>query len=408
MPPLNPAIAQFPVLPELRRVDDGSHSIPALRILAEISTSLATENSVESLLERFLGTMVRLAGARAGAVRVLTSDGHHLRLVGALNLPDEVVAHERFIPLECGICGEAARGATINGSSDLAACQNRTSHAFFGQQCRKIVAVPLSYKGRLLGIYNLFLDGEHDVPEEVALLFQSIGEHLGMALENARLTRENLRISLTSERQLLASEIHDSLAQTLAYIKMRLTLLQDAMVAGDEKQSFHYLGDVREAMDAAYSGLRHLLSNFRNRMDPRGLMPALQDMAAGFPDKAGIRLDYINNASDINLTPDQEVQVFHIVQEALSNISKHSHATLARLIIDALDEEYVVSIEDNGVGLPRREENQEEGMHFGLNIMRERAQRLSGHICVQPGIDGCGTRIVLAFPATLCRQEKPA
>ncbi len=91
-----------------------------------------------------------------------------------------------------------------------------------------------------------------DVPEEVALLFRSIGEHLGMALENARLKRENLRIALMNERQMMATEVHDSLAQTLAYMKMRMALLQDALTDGEDERAGKYALDVEQALDDAY------------------------------------------------------------------------------------------------------------------------------------------------------------
>jgi len=206
-----------------------------------------------------------------------------------------------------------------------------------------------------------------------------------------------------SERQMLANEIHDSIAQTLAYTKMRLSLLQDAMTAENTEQSFAYLDEVREAMDTAYSSLRQLLANFRNRMDPRGLLPALQDTISMIRGKTGIDIQFVNRAPDMILTPDQEVQVFHIVQEALANIGKHSQASRAKVQIDSRRDDYVITIEDNGVGVPASD-IPGKGVHFGMNIMRERAQRLSGTVSVARR-PRKGTRIRLTFPAALCRQE---
>ena len=86
-----------------------SQRLKALSILSEVSASLADEDDVEELLGRFLGTMLRLANANAGAVRVLTADGRHLRLVAARGLPREVVEYERLVPVDCGQCGSAIR-----------------------------------------------------------------------------------------------------------------------------------------------------------------------------------------------------------------------------------------------------------------------------------------------------------
>jgi two-component system nitrate/nitrite sensor histidine kinase NarX len=381
----------------------GTYKIPALRVLSEITSSLSSENNLDSLLERFLGTMIKLAGADAGAVRVLTADGLYLRLVGALGLPPEVIEQERYIPVECGVCGEAAREHTVHNSANLKACEERTAHSYFGKQCLRVIAVPLRYQGKMLGVYNLFMASDSPVPEDVSLLFHSISEHLGMALENARLTRENLRISLTNERQMLANELHDSLAQTMAYMKMRLPLLRDAVANRDEARSNKYVNDLGQALDSAYTELRELLTQFRNRMDPRGLLPALYDIVGNFYDKTGITIDFINHAPDINLSPEQEVQVYHIVREALNNVSKHSRANHVSLAIEIKQNRYVISVEDNGIGITGKLDT-ESGMHLGLNIMRERAKHLNAEVTVTPG-EQAGTRVTLSFPVSGGRRE---
>ena len=89
--------------------DEENFRVQAFSIIAEVSASLADEDDVEELLGRFLGTMLKLAHANAGAVRVVTGDGKHLRLVGARGLPPEVVERERLVSIDCGLCGNAIR-----------------------------------------------------------------------------------------------------------------------------------------------------------------------------------------------------------------------------------------------------------------------------------------------------------
>ncbi|HUW49895.1 MAG TPA: ATP-binding protein [Sulfuricella sp.] len=382
----------------------GNYKIPALRVLSEITSSLSSENNLDALLERFLGTMVKLAGADAGAVRVLTADGLNLRLVGSLGLPPEVLEKERYIPLECGVCGETAREHTVHDTTNLKVCEARTANSYFGKQCQRVVAVPLRYQGKMLGVYNLFMASDNPVPEDVSLLFHSISEHLGMALENARLTRENLRITLTNERHMLANELHDSLAQTMAYMKMRLPLLRDAVANRDETRSNKYVNDLSQALESAYAELRELLTQFRNRMDSRGLLPALYDIVGNFYDKTGITIDFNNLAPDINLSPELEVQVYHIVREALNNVSKHSRANHVRLSIEISKNRYVFSVEDNGIGISGKV-GTESGMHLGLNIMRERAMHMNAEITLAPG-EKAGTRVTLSFPVSAGRREE--
>jgi len=392
---------------------DDTTKLQALSIISEVSASLADEDDVEEMLGRFLGTMLRLAHASAGAVRVLTTDGRHLRLVGARGLPAEVVERERVVPIDCGQCGLAVRDNRTRYEIDLHDCAVRTGHAYFDRDCQAMVVVPLQHGGRLLGTYNLFLPEQFELPEEVVVLFRSIGEHLGMALENARLKRENLRIALMNERQMMAAEIHDSLAQTLAYMKMRVALLQDALGGGENERAGKYSGDVAQALDMAYGQLRELLTQFRNRMDPLGLVHALHEMAAGFQDRTGIVLEFDNRVSDLRLSVDQEAQVFFIIQEALANVVRHSGATRAKLSLEGAGDYYVATVEDNGRGgqgffaIANRTSGFEEHPrlrdHFGLTIMRERARKIGGRIEVA-NLPQRGFRVRLAFPVMPLRS----
>ena len=392
---------------------DDTNKLEALSIISEVSANLADEDDVEELLGRFLGTMLRLAHASAGAVRVLTTDGRHLRLVGARGLPAEVVERERVVPIDCGLCGRAVLDNRTHYEIDLHDCATRTGHPYFDRDCQAMVVVPLRHGGRLMGTYNLFLPEQFELPEEVVLLFRSIGEHLGMALENARLKRENLRIALMNERQMMAAEIHDSLAQTLAYMKMRVALLQDALADGETERAGKYSADVGQAVDMAYGQLRELLTQLRNRMDPLGLIHALREMAVGFQDRTGIVLEFDNRVSDLRLSVDQEAQVFFIIQEALANVVRHSGATRARLSLEGAGDYYVATVEDDGRGgqgffaIANRtggfEEHPRMRDHFGLAIMRERARKIGGRIEVA-NLPDRGFRVRLIFPVMPMRS----
>jgi len=378
------------------RKDDGGNNIQALRVLSEVAATLASEYDIEALLNRFLSMMVRLAGASAGVVRVLTGDGKHLRLAASLGLPAELVEKERLVDIDCGICGVALRNDEIKQTRDLKPCVARTGQPFFGE-CRSMVVVPLEHNGRLLGAYNLYMAEDKPIPEEVSLLFRSISEHLAMAVENTRLMRENLRMSLMSERQMMANEVHDSLAQTMAYMKMRIELLREALLQYESGKALKYSGDIQQALDEAYASLRELLTQFRNRMDPLGLEHALKEHAAAYFDRTGVRLEFENRIPDLNLTVDQEVQVFHIVQEALSNVARHSGAGQARLTLDIADGQYAFTVEDDGRGVFVMGAQPDLRHHFGISIMSERAQRLGGNIEIANRPQG-GARLRLLVP----------
>lgn len=391
--------------PATRTAFDHGESVEALRALSEITTGLAAAHDPEQLLTRTLGTMVRLAGASAGAVRIATADGEHLRLVAALGLPPEVVERERLVPMGCGVCGVTVRDDAVRHVFDLVPCANNTGLAYF-DWCQAMAVVPLKYQGKALGAYNLFFAERREFPEDVALLFRSISEHLGLALENARLVRENMRITLMNERQLMASEVHDSLAQTLAYMNSRLTMLQQALRNADQETGAKYAEDVQQAVELAYAELRELLAEFRSRMHPLGLVHALQELAAGFNDRAGIELEFENRIADLDLTVEQEAQAYRILQEALANVMRHSGAQRARLTMELLNNEYQFTVEDDGMGFftlgqqpGKRDDPPRLRHHLGLSIMRERAQRLNGAIEIANLPQG-GARVRLVFPAS--------
>lgn len=385
----------------LQQADVESHKeeinrIQALRVLSEVTATLASEYDLEALLDRFLGMMVRLSGASAGIVRVLTSDGKHLRLAASQGLPPELVENERLVDIDCGVCGAALRNDEIRQTFDLKPCAARTGQSFFGG-CRSMVVVPLEHNGRLLGVYNLYMTEERSIPEEVSLLFRSISEHLAMALENTRLMRENLRMTLMSERQMMANEVHDSLAQTMAYMKMRIELLREALLQYESGKALKYSVDIQQALDEAYSSLRELLTQFRNRMDPLGLEHAIKELVAGYFDRTGVRLEFENRIPDLNLTVDQEVQVFHILQEALSNVARHAGAKQAWLTLEVIDGHYAFTVEDDGRGVFVMGAQPDLRHHFGISIMSERAQRLGGNIEIANRPQG-GARLRLLVP----------
>lgn len=349
---------------------------------------------LEPLLEKFLLSIVALAGAQAGAVRVLTDDGQHLRLVAHLGLPEQVLQTERLVERGCGTCGLATGADTLAWVEDVRTCAKHDTDSFFGLQCQRVLAISLTHGAEILGVYNLFFEHHAELAPSNESILRLIGQLLGQALHNARIERERLRVTVLRERQEMVNEVHDSLAQTLAYVKMRLPLLNEAMLAHDDAQSLKYLGDVKKAVGEVHHNLREVMAYFRTRMDPLGLLHALKTVEDSFFERTGIALKVRNLAQNLHLSDEQEVQVFHIIQEALANISKHSRAQQAVLTLQRTAAGLEVLIEDDGRGMVTPDA---DSTHYGLDIMQGRAQRLGGCIEVGPHPKG-GTRVRLVLP----------
>lgn len=379
--------------------------VPPTSARASAATAMADINELELLLEGFLVSIIAMAGAKAGAVRVLTDDGQRMRLVSHLGLPDHVVAAERQVERGCGMCGVASAKATLIWMDDMGACAQHSQQSYFGVQCQRVLVISLPHGQEILGIYNLFFEDAVQPSAETETMLRLIGQLLGLALHNARLERERLRMTVMKERQEMVGEVHDVIAQNLAYVKMRLPLLQAAMLAHDDPSACKYFNDVKSAVGEVHHNLREVMTYFRARMDPLGLMHAIEGVSRGFFDRTGITLEIRNSVRQLGLNDEQEIQVFHIVQEALANTAKHSMARHAFISISKCTDGLEFCIEDDGLGVPAPSVSTIVAMakemttpsHFGLEIMRGRAQKLGGSIEVGINHRG-GTRVRLLIP----------
>ncbi len=370
--------------------EDGGFAVPD--VCGDSRETAAYGGELKTLLDGFLGTITKSLGASAGVVRIVSPNGRELHIAGAVGLPPEIFACESHVDLGCGVCGTAAQQGGIC-SADAEICRWRATD-YFGAVCRRVVAVPLQFRGSLIGVFSLFFDNGREIAGEAAQTLRSFAELIGISLENARLARENRRMNLMAERQAIANEIHDSLAQTLAYTRMRLSVLQDAVQAHDDVVAQKCMGDVNDALGGVQKTVRELITHFRCQMDPLGLQHALQVLVDEFGERTGIALEYSNSVADAGLPLEHELQVFHIVREVLANVGAHSGASQARLLVNRGDGHYVFTIEDNGAGIPA--DLPKEG-HYGLTIIRERARHIGATIELESA-EGMGTRVRLIIP----------
>ena len=224
---------------------------------------------------------------------------------------------------------------------------------------------------------------------------KSYAELIRIGLKNIWQYEDEHQISLLAERQSIANEIHDSLAQTLYFAKMRTSLLLDAMKTDNDLLAYKCAQDIDEALEGSQRTVRELVTHFRCQMDPKGLKYALEKLVRDFTSRTNIALEYNNEIEDLALSLEYELQVFLIVRESLVNVATHSGATAASLKVVFFNKQYQFVVEDNGDGVGNAAPV--EG-HYGLEIMRERALRIGGVIEVE-SLQGLGTRVQLIFGA---------
>ena len=369
----------------------------SLDILYDVASSLSQPGDLDKLLESFLDTFIELVDARAATVRMLTEDGQ-TRLVASRGLSAEVVEKDRMMDTGLCQCGWAAKEGGIRIQRGTHPCALLLGMPMLKRDCQEFVVVPVTYQDRILGVYNLFLDRPMSaLGEDIHDLLNSVGKHLGLALEKSRLDNHARQIAIMEERNMIGNELHDSLAQGLVSMRLQVKMLGESLHKKDLRASQSEVRHLRSAIDEAHDSLRELLANYRLKIDERGLVPAVAGMVERFSQETGINVYFHNECRKLSLTPLQESQIFHIVKEALSNIRKHSHACNARILLtNDSHGGYTLLIEDDGEGIAPVSESR-PGEHIGLSVMRERAERLPGELTIESE-PGEGTRIVLSFP----------
>jgi len=366
----------------------------SLDILYEVALSLTRPGTLDQQLTSFLDTFIEMVDARAAGIHLLDGNGR-LHLIAGRRLDPLARSSDTELATRCPHCGWTLASSAMHVLDESLTCARLTPARASG---REAVVVPVQYHGRALGAYALYLDWPVSYMGEDAIeLFISIGRHLGLAIEKDKLDQDARRLAIMEERQTLANELHDSLAQALVGIRLRVKMLGESLHRRDWRASANEVRTLRAAIEDAHASLRELLANFRLKMDERGLIPALEDMIARFGDETGIAVFFQNECADLRLTTAQEIQVFYIVREALTNIRAHSHACNARVLLSQpAPEHYQLLIEDDGEGIGALAAEGSPGEHIGLSVMRDRAQRLPGDLQIESE-PGEGTRLVLTF-----------
>jgi len=228
-------------------------------------------------------------------------------------------------------------------------------------------------------------------------LLTTVAETLSTAFAFHRTLGQEHRVMLLEERSTIARELHDSLAQSLSYMKMETSRLKK-LIAGEHpaERIDEALNDLQEGINAAYKHLRELLVTFRVKLDAPNLQVALEHAVEEFAgqSEADVRLDY--RLEGTSLGPNGDIHVLHVVREALNNAVKHSGAqNIVLHCIRENDGSYLFDISDDGIGIP---DNPEREHHYGLFTMRERAKRLNGTLQYSQRESG-GTSVQLRVAA---------
>ncbi|GAL47630.1 TPA: nitrate/nitrite two-component system sensor histidine kinase NarQ [Citrobacter farmeri] len=227
-------------------------------------------------------------------------------------------------------------------------------------------------------------------------LLNSVSTMLGRGLYFNHAQKHFQQLLLMEERATIARELHDSLAQVLSYLRIQSTLLKRA-IPEDNAPAQAIMDDFSRALNDAYRQLRELLTTFRLTLQQADLPSALHEMLETLQGQTTAKLTLDCRLPTLALDAQMQVHLLQIIREAVLNAMKHANASeIAVSCVTAPDGDHTVYIRDNGVGIG---EPSEPAGHYGLNIMRERAERLGGTLSFsQPS--GGGTLVSISFRST--------
>lgn len=199
--------------------------------------------------------------------------------------------------------------------------------------------------------------------------------------------------SQEAERKRIAQEIHDGLGQSLLVIKNRATL---GLAAGEKTKADEQFDEIRESVTDALSEVRVISQNLRPlHLERLGLTSTLEEMIEQLDAASEIEINYDIEQIDGSLTPENEINLYRIVQESLNNVVKHSEASKASVNAFIENGRLVLTIRDNGRGFDPEKVADRHGL--GLNGITERARILGGTLSIDSEI-GKGTTILVNIP----------
>jgi signal transduction histidine kinase len=275
-----------------------------------------------------------------------------------------------------------------------------------------VAKVPVSSQKKVMGVLVVATSSPGLLDEAQVQLLTSVGQQIGVALENARLDREvrekekargqlleKLIVAQEEERKRVAREIHDEPAQALTALTMRLDRIKRHLMAASDTEMVEVEAAQKEARKAMDSLHRIMVELRPQALDDLGLLPAIRWYAETRLEERGIELDFRVSGSAGRMDPQIETAIFRLMQECINNIYKHSGAKHARVRLEFTDGMVRGSVEDDGsvFEMATLRSQADGGRGLGLMGMDERASILGGGLTItsQPG---AGTRVDFEVP----------
>src|SRR5215216_2486177 len=371
-----------------------NHELSVLNVVArELNRSV----NLSETLEFTLSQVAELLGMRTGWIWLLSEHSSEPYLAATQNLPPALASDPRRMD-GAGYCYclDTYKKGDLDGAANVnvLTCSRLQGLVDGTDGLRYHASIPLYAQDKKLGVMNVASpDWRSLSPEDLQLLY-TVGDLLSIAVERAGLFARSTRLGAVEERNRLAREIHDTLAQGLTATALQLESSDALLDAGSEKAR----EPLRRALSLTRSNLeeasRSVLALRAAPLDGRPLSEALRALVERWEAETGIGARYGAVNGSRPLPPRVEAALYRICQEALTNVVRHAGAERVTVRLVATPERVRLAVEDDGQGFDASEVPADR---HGLAGMRERAEMLGGTLEVRSS-PGAGTRIEASVP----------
>jgi nitrate/nitrite-specific signal transduction histidine kinase len=383
-----------------KKVAERTHELATLNaIAARVSSSLNLNEIMADALERIMeltgmehGIAYRIAGDENGAANTgPDAKEAHLRVMAFRGLPATFADLGDRLPLRRSAAGVAGRrGEPMIWTLAELPTESALRERIAALGVEQVIAIPLMAKGRLVGSLNLSTNQSRTYPLEQIAFLKTIGQQVGVAVENAHLYEQAEQTAIAAERSRLARELHDAVTQTL----FSANLIADVIPRiwkRDPEEGLQNLEELRQLTRGALAEMRTLLLEMRpeslERSDLKSLITQLSDAFIGRV-RVPVSLDI---QGDCELTHEVKLVFYRVAQEALNNIAKHSGARQVELHLKCQPGQMSLLIKDGGLGFDPDSITPD---HLGIAIMRERANSIGASLKIESQLNQ-GTNVEL-------------